>query len=391
MVSVCRRINIRPLSFTQISLYRSCPLSYKLQYIDGLKPKDKWYFSFGTTLHACVERFFKVSTPPPPSLEELLQFYAQNWLSEGYASAEEEKRHREFGKDILSRFWAIHRADFHIPVALEKSFYIDIDGIKLRGFMDRVDKLDSGSLAVIDYKTNKELFTADYLADDLQLTIYQMAAEKTWQLPVERLTLYHLRSNTACSCPPRGRAQLEETRRLVVDVAEKIAREEFPAIENEFCPCDFPEHCPYHRHKYEMAAPQQVGQAPLPGIAAADAVERYAGLQATIKDLQAQLEEARQMIVEFCQKEGLNRVFGNEYEATYKLVERAGFLDEEVRAVLEPLGLWEKVVGLDQSRLKQLLADEAIAGEIKKKIESLKRITSCYPQLWLKKRAGYEE
>jgi len=257
--------------------------------------------------------------------------------------------------------------------------------------MDRVDKLDSGGLAVIDYKTNKELFTADYLADDLQLTIYQMAAEQTWRLPVERLTLYHLRSNTACSCPPRGREQLEETRRLVVDVAEKIAREEFPAIENEFCPCDFPEHCPYHRHKFEIPTAQPAGQAPLPGIAAADAVERFAGLQVMIKDLQAQLEETRQMIVEFCQKEGLCRVFGSEHEITYKLVERAGFSEEEVRGVLEPLGLWEKVVGLDQSRLKQLLADEATAGHIKKKIESLKRITSSYPQLWLKGRSGEEE
>jgi putative RecB family exonuclease len=291
----------------------------------------------------------------------------------------------------LSRFWTIHQADFHIPVALEKSFYLDVDGVKLRGFMDRVDKLDSGGLAVIDYKTNKELFTADYLADDLQLTIYQMAAERTWRLPVERLTLYHLRSNTACSCPPRGPAQIEQTRRLVVDVAENIAREKFPATENEFCPCDFPEHCPFYRHQYLASEPQPSGQSPLPGIAAADAVERYASLQTLIKEMQIQLEETKQMIVEFCQNQGLNRVFGGEHEATYKLVERAGFSEDEVRAMLEPVGLWEKVVGLDQSRLKQLLADEAIPGDIRKKIESLKRITSSYPQLWLKKRSGEEE
>ena len=78
---------MRPLSYTQISLYQSCPLQYKLQYIDGLKPKDKWYFSFGSTLHLCAQYFFKVRVPPPPSLEELLQFYEQNWISEGYESA----------------------------------------------------------------------------------------------------------------------------------------------------------------------------------------------------------------------------------------------------------------------------------------------------------------
>ena len=219
---------IRPLSFTQISLYQTCPLQYKLQYIDGLKPKDKWYFSFGTTMHRCVEHFFKVSTPPPPPLEELLRFYEQNWLSQAYESPEEEARYKDYGREILTKFWEIHSTDFRMPIALERSFYIDIEGIKLRGFIDRVDKLESGGLSVIDYKTNKDLFTTDYLDEDLQLTIYQMAAESTWQLPVEKLTLYHLRSNTACSCPPRDEARLEQARQLVLEVAENIVQERFP-------------------------------------------------------------------------------------------------------------------------------------------------------------------
>jgi putative RecB family exonuclease len=366
-------------------------LCYKLQYIDGLKSKDKWYFSFGTTMHSCVERFFKVSTPPPPSLEELLQYYEYKWLSQGYESPEEEAKYKEYGRDILTRFWEIHSADFQMPVALERSFYLDIEGIKLRGFIDRVDKLDSGGLSVIDYKTNKELFTADYLADDLQLTIYQLAAEQTWQLPVEMLTLYHLRSNTACSCPPRNRAQLDQARRLVLEVAENIAQEKFPATENQFCPCDFPEHCPYYRHQYLTVAPEPDRQELLPGIAAIEAVERYAYLQARIKELQAQLEEAKQTIIEYCRAEDLNRVFGSEHEITYKIMERTGFNEDEVRAILEPEGLWDKVLGLDQSRLKQLLADKSTAEDIKKQLEALKHITSAYPQLWLKKRTEEEE
>ena len=86
---------MRPLSYTQISQYQSCPLCYKLQYIDGLKPKDKWYFSFGLTMHTCAEHLFKVNVPPPPSLEELLEFYERNWLGVGYESAEEEAKYKE--------------------------------------------------------------------------------------------------------------------------------------------------------------------------------------------------------------------------------------------------------------------------------------------------------
>lgn len=366
-------------------------MQYKLRYIDGLKPKDKWYFSFGTTMHHCVEYFYKVSTPPPPSLEELLRVYEQSWLSEGYETPEEEKRYRDYGKEILTRFWEIHSADFRLPVAVERLFYIDIEGIKLRGFIDRVDKLDSGGLSIIDYKTNQELFTAAYLEEDLQLTIYQMAARQTWQLPVERLTLYHLRSNTACSCPPRDETRLEQARQLVLEVAENIIQERFPAIENQYCPCDFPEHCPYYRHQYLAATPPPARQGILPGIAAADAVERYADLQAQIKELQTQLEEAKQLVIDFCQAEGLNRVFGSEHEITYKLVERLGFSEDEVRALLEPAGLWARALSLDQSRIKQLLTDEEIARDIRNKLKELRRITGTHPQLWLKKRAEEEK
>jgi hypothetical protein len=300
-------------------------------------------------------------------------------------------KHKEYGKEILARFHETNSADFHLPVALERNFFLDVAGIKVRGFFDRVDKLDSGGLSIVDYKTNKELFTAEYLENDLQLTIYQMAAEQTWKLPVEKLTLYHLRSNTACICPPREAVRLNETRELILDVAEKITRREFPATENAYCPCDFPEYCPYYRHQYLAAAPGKKAQELLPGIAAIDAVERYASLQEKIKELEVQLEEARQAIIEYCRKEGLNRVFSSEHEVTYKNIERTGFSEAEVRAILEPDGLWEKVLSFDQSLLKQLLADKAIPAEVRKKIELLKKITSSYPQLWLKKRAVDEE
>jgi len=379
----CCKIEVmKPLSYTQIAQYQSCPLGYKLQYIDGLKPKDKWYFSFGNTLHLCAEHFFKVRMPPPPSLGELLQFYEESWLSEGYESAEEEAKYRDYGREILSKFWEIHSADFRVPVAVERLFYVDIEGVKLRGYIDRVDKLDSGGLSIVDYKTNQELFTRDDLEINLQLTLYQLAAEQTWQLPVERLTLYHLRSNTPCSCIPRSEAQLEEARRLVLEVAENIVAGKFPAIENQYCPCDFAEHCPYYR---QQLVPELKEPDILRGMAVGEAVEQYVSLQSQIKELQLQLEDIRQMIINSCQAEGLNRVYGREHAITYKLVEKMGFSEDEVRALLEPEGLWNKVISLDQAKLKEIITDEAVAGDIRHKLEALRQVISTYPQLWVRR------
>jgi len=323
--------------------------------------------------------------PPPPSLDELLQYYEQKWLPMGYESAEEAANYKAYGREILSKFWEIHHADFRMPLAVERMFYIDIDGIKLRGYIDRVDKLDSDRLSIIDYKTNKELFTNSDLDQDLQLTLYQLAAEQLWQLPVEKLTLYHLRSNTPCSCGPRDNQRLEQVRQLVLEVADNIVGQRFPATENQYCPCDFPEHCPYYRQQYVETSPELPQQATLPEMAITDAVEKYVSLQEQIKELQLELDELREMITGYCQNEDLNRIFGSKHAITYKLVEMTGFREDEVRALLEPEGLWERLLSFDQSRLKQLINDKEVAEDIRKKLGTLRRVISTSPRLWVKK------
>jgi len=336
-------------------------------------------------MHLCAEYFFKIKVPPPPSLVDLLQFYEQNWLPLGYDSAEEESKYKAYGREILTKFWEIHSADFRMPLAVEKMFYIDIEGVKLRGLIDRVDKLASGGLAIVDYKTNQELFTTDHLAENLQLTLYQLATEHLWQLPVEKLTLYHLRSNTPCSCPARDKRQLDQARRLVLEVAEDITSQRFPATENEFCPCDFPEYCPFYRQQYLAVAPQQARLGILPEMTVTEAVEQYVSLQEQIKALQLKLDELKEMIISYCQAEGINRVYGIENAITYKLVEMTGFSEDEVRALLEPEGLWDKVLSFDQSQLKRLIADEAIAEDVRKKLEALRQIIGTSPRLWVRK------
>jgi len=372
-------------------MYQTCPLQYRLQYIDGLKPKDKWYFSFGSTIHLCAEFFFRVKVPPPPTLEELLQFYEQKWHPEGYESAEEEANYKAYGREILTAFWEIHRRDFRMPLAVEKMFYIDVGDVKLKAFIDRVDKLESGGLSIVDYKTNKELFTTDYLQKDLQLTLYQLAAEQLWQLPVEKLTLYHMRSNTPVSCSGRGPIQLNDAKHLVLDVADKINQQIFPATENDYCPCDFPEYCPYYRHQYSENVSEATDAEAKPIALGSDEVERYASLQAQIKALQEELSALRQEIIDYCEAEDMKRVYGTENEITYQLADVTGYIEEEIRAFLEPEGLWERVTGLDQPRLKQLLADEAIGQDIKNRIQSLRQVVSTQQRLLVRRRQNEDK
>jgi hypothetical protein len=120
-------------------------------------------------------------------------------------------------------------------------------------------------------------------------------------------------------------------------------------------------------------------------MAVDEAVEHYVSLQSQVKELESQLEEIKLMIIDFCQAEGLNRVYGREHAITYRLVDKAGFSEGEVRALLEPEGLWHRVLSLDQSRLKQLITDEAVAKDVRHKLEALRQVISSSPRLWVRR------
>jgi hypothetical protein len=131
--------------------------------------------------------------------------------------------------------------------------------------------------------------------------------------------------------------------------------------------------------------PDLFQQGILDGVAVAEAVEHYVSLQGQIKEIQSQFEVVKQRLIDFCQAEGLNRAYSREHAITYKLVEKTGFGEDEVRALLEPEGLWHRVLSLDQSRLRQLITDEATAKDIRDKLAALKRVVSSYPQLWARR------
>lgn len=60
-------------------------------------------------------------------------------------------------------------------IANEKKVELDIEGIQARMFIDRIDRLDDGSLLVIDYKTGATIDTKNWASDRLtepQLPIY---------------------------------------------------------------------------------------------------------------------------------------------------------------------------------------------------------------------------
>ncbi len=113
----------------------------------------------------------------------------------------------------------------------------------MTGRMDRMDRVESGGVAIVDYKTGKPKSQED--ADkSLQLSLYALAAKEVWGLRADRLILHNLEDNTVV-VTTRESGDLEEAKLKVRETAENIAAGNFPAKPGYHCSfCPYRNLCP---------------------------------------------------------------------------------------------------------------------------------------------------
>jgi len=394
------------LSYSAISTYQKCPLSYKFQYVDRLPTKPSHYLSFGNSIHAALEFFYGIDTPQPHSLERLLEELDNVWISDGYENEAHEKEYKEKGRAILTTFYHENLPSFKLPVAVEKQFTLDIDGITLVGVIDRIDRLSNGGLEVIDYKTNEKLPPKTKLNTDLQLPIYHMATEEIYGTPPQKVTFYFLVPNQKMSAR-KTNPELKNAKDTILKVADNIQKEKFDPFKNPLCPwCDFIEHCPIYRDDPVMLAraasngkipkasnsksEQAIGsKAEINNLKQSAAeienvVDEYLALTRQIRQARVRLDELQNIIHNYCEKQGLTSVSGTQGGLTRMAHKTTHYNIDKLRELLEPRGLWEKVLDVNSKLLKKLLDDEESRGELRKLIEAAKEVEEISYVLYIK-------
>lgn len=369
------------LNYSSISTYQTCPLQYKLQFIDKLPRKPSYALSFGDSLHRIIEYFYSVPYPKPYSLEQLLSRLKKVWRSDGYASRSEEEAHFNHAVQVLTIFYQSNVSNFQLPVALEHRFALNLGSYTLSGKIDKMDKLKSGGFEIIDFKTNRRLPPLDKVKEDLQLSIYHLAAQHIWGIEPEKLTLYFLLPNQKISTT-RSLKQIEETINIINSVAEDITAERFEPRENNLCPwCDYQYHCPLHRHRYlrEEAQTLKTTAEDIEKI-----IDEYTKLKRQEKELSGKISELQQSIHRYCEKNNLSRLYSDRAMISRTARERYIYDLNSLREILEPLSLWEKVIKVDSKSLKELLEKGDLSEEIKRAIDSARHVEEISYALYLK-------
>ena len=235
------------LSASDLGLYLTCPLKYKFRRVFGIPQEPTINQRFGILIHSVLERFHKDeerSDSSADGLGRLMRLFEAGWRRSGFGTSDDELQFRDRAREAMRLYWQRESESEGQPVWLERGFDFQIGPHHLRGRVDRVDLLPDGRYEVIDYKTG-ERKTADDLREDLQLSLYRLAAREAWDVEAGAGSYYYVLDGdkVAVAASPDDAERVERT---ALQVGEGIMSQDFePRPSPTVCSwCDYRLICP---------------------------------------------------------------------------------------------------------------------------------------------------
>jgi DNA helicase II / ATP-dependent DNA helicase PcrA len=234
------------LSASDIETYRGCPLRYKFARVLRIPTEPTTGQRFGIVMHQALERYHAAGGE---SLRGLLDLFETCWRRGGFRDGPSERELHAKARAALERYHARLHSQESQPVWFERQFSLRIGPHHLRGRVDRVDRLpdDGERYELIDYKTSRPK-DPEALRDDVQLSLYALAARESWQLEAASRAYHYVLDDLVVRLP--GETDEERVRSTVLEVGEGIMGQRFePTPSLSACSlCDFRIVCPAAEH-----------------------------------------------------------------------------------------------------------------------------------------------
>jgi putative RecB family exonuclease len=255
------------LSPSRAGDFMTCPLLYRFRVIDRLPEPSSQVTTRGTLVHAVLERLFD-SPAPERTLDlaagllepewarllgdepELIDLFAQpDGAASALTTADRVSAWLVSARGLLKTYFSLEDPTRIEPAQRELLVEATLDdGVRLRGFVDRVDVGSAGQTRIVDYKTGSsppEFFEAKAL---FQLKFYALVMWRVSGAIPALLQLIYLGDGQVLRYAP-DEADLLATERKVralwAAIERGLAKHDFPPRRSRLCDwCAHQARCP---------------------------------------------------------------------------------------------------------------------------------------------------
>jgi len=258
---------LETLSPSRAGDFKTCPQLFKFRAIDRIPEPASIHQARGTTAHLALQRLFDdaVAARTPDRLHDL---FREAWTEirgddefEGLFETVEEER--QWGVDslaLLSNYFSIEDPTTFEPEDRELDMVEDLDGIVIRGILDRIDRDRDGRLVITDYKTGKAPPERFALASFFALKIYALLIRNRLGETPSEVRLLYLNGPTLYRLPIDDQ-QLDamdgQLRALWAAIERALSSGRFPTRRGRLCDwCSYQEICPAFAAADAVPAPR---------------------------------------------------------------------------------------------------------------------------------------
>ncbi|HLC75652.1 MAG TPA: PD-(D/E)XK nuclease family protein [Candidatus Peribacterales bacterium] len=260
-----------PFSYSQLSAFRSCPRKFEYEFIKKLKAPLTPEGCFGVSMHSCLSKWGKIEQAVSEerlainsqttlfeesgvqsahcvllSAHRLHELWRESFVIAGYDSTVAVDFDRARGERLLVKFFEWWKREGRKVVAVEKGFKMAIDhddNNVITGRFDRIEELPDSTLRIIDFKTGS-MRSQSEVDQDLQLSVYAIAAEQAFGKKVSELTmLFLVEEGLVEVTTTRGEGELHTAAKSISLLTERISSKDYaPTPSREKCRI-----CPFRR------------------------------------------------------------------------------------------------------------------------------------------------
>ncbi len=267
-----------PTSLTpsKVSSFTDCALAFRFSAIDRLPEPPSAPATKGTLVHAALERLY-VLEPANRTLAagltavdeafEVLR-HEPDYADLGLG-ADDEARFLDDAEQLVRRYFELEDPTTIHPIGLELRLEVELDGLTLRGIIDRLELDDDGELVVTDYKTGRVPPLQHEQARLGGVHFYAFLCEQLFGRRPARVQLLYLAEPVAITTVPTPQSirGLERKVRAIWSAIEKACdREDFRPRLSRLCDwCAFTALCPaYAGARAEVEVEAGLAPSPVP-------------------------------------------------------------------------------------------------------------------------------
>jgi putative RecB family exonuclease len=246
----------RTLSPSKVSQFVSCPLAFRYSYIERLPEPPSAPAVKGTLVHSVLEGLFWHHPAGARSTAAAAAELARAWdeiqddpefaglgLDDAGAAA-----FLADARTLVDNYFRLEDPDTVRTVGVELGVETTVDGVRLRGIIDRLDIAPDGTLVVVDYKTGRtpsERFERGSLGG---VQTYALLCEQVLGRAPDEVRLLYLRDPIAISARATEqtiRGQRRRTAAVWSAIERACVAEDFRPQVGPLCDyCAFKASCP---------------------------------------------------------------------------------------------------------------------------------------------------